>query len=174
MKSLFLGYVTKEELLKKISPKKRKDERKILYYLKHGEEVGAGFYDDVDVLISKPIPGEVIWYTDCVWEWDSALIYYIKTYHYQISDEFYQYLKSRNFKPPKITKKDLEKFNDEHTIKNDKESQDYIKKIKETYPKKLTEEELEKYFDEQKAIRFNNDKEKEEYIKKIKKRYLKK
>jgi hypothetical protein len=102
--------VDKENLLSRIAHIPQEYESEILSYLMSGNIVSeAPIFSPVeDIIDSQKSLGYVknVYY-DSIWVWNEALIYYVKQYHYRISDEFLTHIKKNNFQVPKKFRRDI-------------------------------------------------------------------
>ena len=89
----------KEYISHRIQKSEQENEQDILKYLKSvtSHAATASAIRDVFNIDTRITTNS---YTDGVWEWNDALIYYIENYHYRISDEFLQHMKNNNWHPP--------------------------------------------------------------------------
>ena len=60
----------------------------IIDYLTNGEIIAAAAGRAKDILTGERIQGEWLTYTDGVYHWDTALIYYVENYNLKLPDEF--------------------------------------------------------------------------------------
>ena len=110
IKSERFDWRNRAEIESRIQDTPQPDEEKIIKYLKSGNEI-AQIYAPVTDVFSLKIWGEGSGvYTDGEWEWNDPLTYYVKKYHYKISDEFVEHMKKNNWKVRRMTKGEVREY----------------------------------------------------------------
>ncbi len=74
------------------NPEPYPNEGRIIAALRYGKCLCAAPGVLYDVFTGERVEGEVAVYTDGTYEWPSDLIYYIKTYHLRLPEEFEKHL----------------------------------------------------------------------------------
>lgn len=64
------------------------NKNRILQYLRSGKVIAAAPGRMWDVFSDKPIPGEMLAYSDGTYYWGSEAIYYFDKYNMKLPDEF--------------------------------------------------------------------------------------
>lgn len=91
-----------EEIKNNIKPNADENESYILFYLSLWKR-GQGFSKFYDLFTNEEI-ASLNYYTDGEWSWNSKLIYYIGKYHYQISNQFREYILTKILKHSEFNK----------------------------------------------------------------------
>jgi hypothetical protein len=84
------------------------DETRIVQYLNAGATLaatGSVVDDALDVTKKAVAPLEIV--TDGIWVWPRDLAYYVEHYHIVLPSAFVEYMRTRSWNPPSLSREDL-------------------------------------------------------------------